>query len=417
MSIGVNADAGDSKKSCTILTAEITSKPEALTADADPQFSFTSASGVTPALGFECELQSSDAKGVSALHGWRTCESPAKYQDLADGSYAFGVRVKGEELAETWRFVVDISPPATSLLPVRRRSVQGLCHIHAAAMQDQLDDCNDMLMLATCLQHLANATTLLPSQSQVVHGGTGAATVLVRWCHPYRRSCGAFTTAQGRQLGVCVQDFGHPRGSALAVQLPAKASASQIAAFAMSVRDRSDTASTCKLTAPRGADVRLTGQISPGSFRLNEEYACTSPQVFSIVTAGSYTFETYAVDKGGNRERPPQRHRFGVAFAAGAVYTQVLGPVPWGPTNERSHALELSAIEGTADGAGEAAAGSAGFEYAAARLKRGEWAEGDWQPVDGNTLEWQVRRALGPPPVPMGASSCQPVLGLTSKVV
>lgn len=111
--------AGDDNESCSILTAEITSKPEALTADADPQFSFSSASGVTPALGFECELQSSDAKNVDALHSWQKCKSPAKYEDLADGTYTFAVRVKGEELAEAWRFDVDISPPVTTLLQVR----------------------------------------------------------------------------------------------------------------------------------------------------------------------------------------------------------------------------------------------------------------------------------------------------------
>lgn len=195
-----------------------------------------------------------------------------------------------------------------------------------------------------------------------------------------------------------MQNFGHPASDPLAVELPAKESPSQVAAFAMEVDDRSNTTSTCMLSAPKGADVRLTGQIDLAGLKLNQEYTCTSPQVFSTRTAGSYVFETHAVDESGNRERPPQRHTFDVAFASGAMYTQVLGDVPWGPTNKRRHTLELAAIEGTAGGSGTAAASSTGFEYAAAQLKKGEWDEGSWQPVDGSTLRWQVWRICSWPP-------------------
>ena len=102
------------------MIATISSKPKALTAHPSAQFTFSTESDVEPASGYECKLHSSDARDTSALHGWQKCESPAKFGALTDGAYTFSVRVQGEQLADSWRFEVDVSPPVTTILPVRR---------------------------------------------------------------------------------------------------------------------------------------------------------------------------------------------------------------------------------------------------------------------------------------------------------
>jgi hypothetical protein len=102
---------------CVLQATELTITPGAITGEDDPGFAFQSASGVAPVAGFECKLHSPDASS-SVTHDWTTCSSPKQYSGLSDGLYKFSVRIKGEEVAESYEFQVDITPPETRILPV-----------------------------------------------------------------------------------------------------------------------------------------------------------------------------------------------------------------------------------------------------------------------------------------------------------
>ena len=111
---GQQAEGG----ACVVQAAEIMQGPGPLTADKDPGFLFQSVSGVAPVNGFECKLQSSDAS-EDGLHDWSECSSPKEYSGLSDGMYTFSVRIHGQEVAESYDFEVDITPPVTRFLQVR----------------------------------------------------------------------------------------------------------------------------------------------------------------------------------------------------------------------------------------------------------------------------------------------------------
>lgn len=102
---------------CVVQAAEIKQGPDPLTADKDPGFIFQSVSGVAPVSGFECKLHSSDASG-DGLHDWSECSSPKEYYGLSDGLYTFSVRINGQEVAESYDFEVDITPPVTRFVQV-----------------------------------------------------------------------------------------------------------------------------------------------------------------------------------------------------------------------------------------------------------------------------------------------------------
>lgn len=108
--------AGVSNDECVVLAAEIDLTPDPLTADGDPAFTFSSLTGVKPALGFECQLRSSNDAAPPA---WQACESPKQYTGLQDGDYTFYVRISGEDLADSFEFFVDKSPPDTEFIEVR----------------------------------------------------------------------------------------------------------------------------------------------------------------------------------------------------------------------------------------------------------------------------------------------------------
>lgn len=99
-----------------VLAAEIDLMPDPLTADGNPAFTFSSLTGVLPALGFECQLQSSNDDAPPA---WQACQSPKQYSGLQDGEYNFFVRITGEDLADSFKFIIDKSPPKTEIVQVR----------------------------------------------------------------------------------------------------------------------------------------------------------------------------------------------------------------------------------------------------------------------------------------------------------
>lgn len=103
-----------------MIVASITGKPEAVSADTAPTFTFGTNTGSAPALGFECQLIQALQTGPSTVsHDWRACTSPATYTAIPDGRYSFSVRVAGEQVAEPYTFVVDATAPVTAIKPVR----------------------------------------------------------------------------------------------------------------------------------------------------------------------------------------------------------------------------------------------------------------------------------------------------------
>lgn len=185
-----------------------------------------------------------------------------------------------------------------------------------------------------------------------------------------------------------VQNFGKAAGNVLGVPLPPPSSPSQVAAFAIVSVDHSNTTLHCKLNVPTGAVVALAGPYAD-NFSVNTDFNCTSPQVFSVRSAGQYSLEVWARDAVGNVEHPPKSHAFGVTYAAGSMFTHVSG-VPWGRTNSFKQSMQLSAVQGTADGTGQPAAVST-FEQAVDTFVNGAWKVSTWAPVTtGANFTFQV---------------------------
>eukprot|EP00887_Chlorella_sp_A99_P001740 scaffold19.g1740.t1 len=106
---GGGGDAGQ----CTITLATIKSGPSGLTNSQDITFAFSTQSGNTNGVAFECKL--GDGNGNLTLPGtqnWTTCTSPQSYKGLPDGSYQFAVRGTGETISSTQNFVKVTQPPS-----------------------------------------------------------------------------------------------------------------------------------------------------------------------------------------------------------------------------------------------------------------------------------------------------------------
>jgi hypothetical protein len=185
-----------------------------------------------------------------------------------------------------------------------------------------------------------------------------------------------------------VQNFGKAAGDALGVPLPLPSSPTQVAAFAFVSVDQSNTTLHCKLNVPTGAVAALAEPYAD-KFAVNADYNCTSPQVFALSSAGQYSLEVWARDEVGNREQPPKSHAFSIAYPAGSMFTHVRG-VPWERTNSFTQPMQLSAVQGTADGVGKPVVGAT-FEQAVDTLVLGAWKASAWTPVTtGANFTFQV---------------------------
>lgn len=65
-------------------------------------FAFSTASGSTGSIKYECALTLGDQKNTTAV--FRACQSPLQYTDLVDGEYQFYARAQGEEIADSRAF-------------------------------------------------------------------------------------------------------------------------------------------------------------------------------------------------------------------------------------------------------------------------------------------------------------------------
>jgi hypothetical protein len=175
------------------------------------------------------------------------------------------------------------------------------------------------------------------------------------------------------------------------VNIPAASSEQQVAAFAIGVTDRSKVYLTCKLS---GTGNTIALSYAPG-FALNTEYACISPQVFSITSPGQYTFSVTGKDAVGNLEQEPVSHSFNITYAEGHVFALVDAPY-WGLTNSSSHEFSFKAITGTADGKGTTVATAQQFQVSVANLSDVasqqplRWQPSPWMDVNASTYILQV---------------------------
>lgn len=81
-------------------------------------FTFSTASGSSGSISFECALTSGDQKNTTAV--FAACLSPVQYSGLADGQYQFYVRAEGEEIADSRAFTkVCVSPLHLFCFPVQ----------------------------------------------------------------------------------------------------------------------------------------------------------------------------------------------------------------------------------------------------------------------------------------------------------
>lgn len=189
-----------------------------------------------------------------------------------------------------------------------------------------------------------------------------------------------------------LQNFGHNASSPLAINLPAASSGQQVVAFAIGVTDRSEVNLTCQLSG-EGDTVPLS--YAPG-FALNTDYACTSPQVFSITSAGAFNFSVTGTDAVGNFQQDPVSHSFNISYADGEIYS-VLDTPSWGLTKNSSHEFNFKAVTGTPDGQGMSVAASQQFQVSVANLSSPppqealQWMPAPWADINGSTYTFQVR--------------------------
>lgn len=188
-----------------------------------------------------------------------------------------------------------------------------------------------------------------------------------------------------------LQHFGYNASSPLAINLPEASSGHQVVAFAIGVTDRSKVDLKCQLSG--SGDTRPLS-YAPG-FALNKEYPCSSPQVFSIVSAGEFEFSVTGTDAVGNVEQEPVSHSFNISYAEGNIHALVDTPF-WGLTNSSVHEVSLKAITGTPDGRGMTVAASQQFQVSIANLSRTlpaqalQWLPSPWADVSGSTHVFKV---------------------------
>ncbi len=263
----------------------ILSHPSDPAASTSAAFTFSGTdTGGSGVAGFECDL---DAGGFSA------CTSPQNYSSLADGSHTFQVRAidntgNTDPTPASFTWVVDVAAPTvvvssttaspTNVTPVSvtitfSESVTGFTPSVAAG---------DLV--------ITNGTDSNPAGSGTTYtfdltpSGQGAVTVLVP-AGSAQDAVSNFNTVSN--LFSITYDTIAPDTTITGT--PPNPSASSNVAFAFSGSDLGGT-------GVAGFECKLDG----GGFS-----ACTSPQLYTISTDGSHTFQVRARDNAGNVDATP----------------------------------------------------------------------------------------------------------------
>ena len=257
-----NIDATPATRTFTVDTTAPDTTLGTVTTGASSSFAFSSEPGAT----FECKLDRPSGAGTFAA-----CTSPQTYTGLTDGSYTFTVRAKDaagnvDQTPATRSFTVDTTAPETTIDSATTGASSSFSFTSepGATFECKLDGPSGAGTYATC------------TSPQTYTGLTdGAYTFSVRArdaagnidATPATRTFTVDTTAPQTTI-----DSG-PTGTV----------SSTSAAFGFS----SEAGATfeCKLDRPTGA----------GTFA-----ACTSPQTYTGLTDGSYTFSVQAKDAAGN---------------------------------------------------------------------------------------------------------------------
>jgi hypothetical protein len=108
--------AGGGGAGCAVVVAVITGGPSGITNQPAPTFAFTTQSGTSGGVQFECRMGGGDgAVGGPGTADWAACASPAAFASLPDGAYTFAVRAAGESIATSQSFTKDTTPPQVAL--------------------------------------------------------------------------------------------------------------------------------------------------------------------------------------------------------------------------------------------------------------------------------------------------------------
>lgn len=108
--------AGNAGAECAVVVATITSGPTGVTNAKRVSFDLGTTSGGSTGVAYECKLaDGTGGIGAPGTADWAACTSPAIYDNLPDGTYAFSVRASGEKIDSSVVFTKDTVPPVVSL--------------------------------------------------------------------------------------------------------------------------------------------------------------------------------------------------------------------------------------------------------------------------------------------------------------
>jgi hypothetical protein len=304
---GVGCDAGAYEVDRPPET-QIDSGPSGTSTNNSPSFTFSSPE---PNVAFQCRL---DGPG-GATGSYIACGSPRSYTGLADGTYTFLVRATDGGFTDatpaTRTFTIDTTPPDTSITggptgPTNNTSPSFTLNSSEArsTFECRLDGPSKLGSYGACTtpKTYANLTqgayTLLVRATDAV-GHTDAS--------PATRAFTIDTTPPAADV----------------VSGPSGVTSDTSPAFGF-VSPDAETTFECRLDGP-GAAVGTFGD-------------CTSPERFSALAPGEYTFRVRATDPAGNQTTTSRS--FKVAAPQRAT------PTPT-PTPEPGQSVVISPVSGT----------------------------------------------------------------------
>ena len=251
----------------------------------DPSFTFTS---TQPSATFECKLDTPSGTGT-----YTSCTSPRAYTTTANGTYTFSVRSSYpagnvDPTPATRSFTVDTGPPDTTITsgPSGTTSATsasfGFTSSEPGTFECKLDRPSGAGTYALCTSPQAYTAALDGSYTFSVRAIDAAGNVDPT---PATRTFIVDTTTPDTTINT------GPTGTI----------ATGAASFTFSGTELNSTFE-CKLDGPGAA----TGTYAP----------CTSPQAYSALADGTYTFSVRAKDAAGNLDPTPATRTFTVDTTA-----------------------------------------------------------------------------------------------------
>ncbi|MFP5224000.1 MAG: Ig-like domain-containing protein, partial [Actinomycetota bacterium] len=279
----------------------IDSGPTNPTSDVTPEFQFSS---TDPSATFECRLSPSE--------GWGTCTSPQGRGPLADGTYEFQVRATdaaGNTQASiaTHPFRVDTTGPVVTI---------------DSAPADPSGNANPSFSFST-----TDASTPV-SFSCVLDGGAAFACTSPTTVGPLAEGSHTFAVTGTDSLGNT--------GSAASYTWTVDLSGPDTTITSAPSSPTNQTSASFNFTSPE-AGATFECSLDGSAFG-----ACTSPQSYSGLAAGSHDFLVRALDALGNPDPSPASHTWTIDLTApDTTITANPGPA----TNDSTPTFEFTSNE------------------------------------------------------------------------